>query len=233
MNTIAFIPARSGSTRFKNKNIIKIKNRPLIYWTAAKAVKSKFFDRIIFSSDSYNYYKILIYYLKKDNLDFSKIEFDKRDLKFTTTKSKIFDYLKSEFIKKNSINNSDLIVQLLPTFPLREIKSLKKIIEIAKKNKKNVFSVSAYDFHVSFAMEVKKNKWHPLLKNSPLINGKTQSQSQKIFYHPNGVANCLWAKQLNKNSKSIYSKAIPVIISRRESFDIDTKEDFEFIKSIF
>ena len=58
MNTIAFIPARSGSTRFKNKNIIKIKNRPLIYWTAAKAVKSKFFDRIIFSSDSYNYYKI-------------------------------------------------------------------------------------------------------------------------------------------------------------------------------
>ena len=81
-------------------------------------------------------------------------------------------------------------------------------------------------------MEVKKNKWHPLLKNSPLISGKTQSQSQKIFYHPNGVANCLWAKQLNKNSKSIYSKAIPVIISRRESFDIDTKEDFEFIKSI-
>ena len=233
MNTIAFIPARSGSTRFKNKNIIKIKNRPLIYWTAAKAVKSKFFDRIIFSSDSYNYYKILIYYLKKDNLDFSKIEFDKRNLKFTTTKSKIFDYLKSEFIKKNSINNSDLIVQLLPTFPLREIKSLKKIIEIAKKNKKNVFSVSAYDFHVSFAMEVKKNKWHPLLKNSPLINGKTQSQSQKIFYHPNGVANCLWAKKLNKNCKSIYLKAIPVIISRRESFDIDTKEDFEFIKLNF
>ncbi len=233
MSTIAFIPARSGSTRFKNKNIIKIKNRPLIYWTAAKAVKSKFFDRIIFSSDSYNYYKILIYYLKKDNLDFSKIEFDKRDPKFTTTKSKIFDYLKSEFIKKNSINNSDLIVQLLPTFPLRKIRSLKKIIEISKKNQKNSFSVSLYDFHVSFAMEVKKSKWYPLVKNSPLISGKTQSQSQKIFYHPNGVANCLWAKNLSKNNKSIYSKAIPVIIPKIESFDIDTKEDLEFIKLIF
>ena len=77
MEIIAFIPARSGSTRLKNKNISKINKRPLIYWTATKAIKSKIFDRIIFSSDSENYYKTLIYYLKKDNIDSSKIEFTK------------------------------------------------------------------------------------------------------------------------------------------------------------
>ena len=233
MEIIAFIPARSGSTRLKNKNISKINKRPLIYWTVIKAIKSKIFNRIIFSSDSVNYYKILIYYLKKDNLDFSKIEFDNRSKKFSKTKSKIFDYLRHELIKKNKINRSDLIVQLLPTYPLRKIRTIKKIVEIAKKNKKNTFSVCKYDFHVSFAMEIKKNKWNALFKKAPLITGKTQSQTQKTYYHPNGVANCLWVKNLNKNIKSIYFKAIPVVVSRSESHDIDTKEDFEFIKLLF
>ena len=61
---ICFIPARSGSTRIKNKNIRLINKRPLIYWTICKALKSKEFDKIIFSSDSKNYYRILKYFLK-------------------------------------------------------------------------------------------------------------------------------------------------------------------------
>ena len=59
MKIIGFIPARSGSTRLKNKNIKLINNRPLIYWTVVNAVKSNIFNRIIFSSDSSIYYKKL------------------------------------------------------------------------------------------------------------------------------------------------------------------------------
>ena len=91
MEIIAFIPARSGSTRIKNKNIRLINERPLIYWTVSKAIKSKIFDKIIFSSDSEKYFKILIKYLKKDKLNISKIIFDKRDFIHSKTKSKIFD----------------------------------------------------------------------------------------------------------------------------------------------
>ena len=48
IKTICFIPARSGSTRVKNKNIRLINNRPLIYWSVLKAIKSKMFNKIIF-----------------------------------------------------------------------------------------------------------------------------------------------------------------------------------------
>ena len=65
---ICFIPARSGSTRIKNKNIKLIRQRPLVYWTVLKALKSKQFDKIIFSSDSIKYYNNLIKYLKKDKM---------------------------------------------------------------------------------------------------------------------------------------------------------------------
>ena len=65
MKKIAFIPARSGSTRIKNKNLKKINDKPLIYWSVYHAIKSSRFDEIIFSSDSEYYYKVLIRYLKK------------------------------------------------------------------------------------------------------------------------------------------------------------------------
>ena len=93
MEKIAFIPARSGSTRLKNKNILKIKNRPLIYWTVKKAILLNCFDRIIFSSDSKEYFRKLIKYLKKDNINANNIIFDNRNSKEAGTKKKIFDYI--------------------------------------------------------------------------------------------------------------------------------------------
>ena len=62
---IAFIPARSGSKRLKNKNIKIINSHPLIFWTIYKAIKSKIFDKIIFSSDSIKYYNTIISLLRK------------------------------------------------------------------------------------------------------------------------------------------------------------------------
>ena len=136
---ICFIPARSGSSRVKNKNIRLINNRPLIYWTVLKALKSKMFDRIIFSSDSLEYYKILLKFLKKDKLKHQNLIFDKRDVNHSLTKSKIFDYLKYDFINKLELKKTDLVVQLMPTCPLRSINTIKKAIRYSIKNKKKLF----------------------------------------------------------------------------------------------
>lgn len=233
MKVIAFVPARSRSTRLKNKNIKLISGRPLIFWTVVKAIKSKKFDKIIFSSDSKRYYKILLKFLKKDKIRNSIVEFDYRNKKHTKTKSKIFDYLKYDFIKKYNFRSDDLIVQMLPTCPLRSITTIKKIIDYSKKTKRNSFSVCEYDFHVSFAIELKKNSWVTLYKNSPIITGKTQSQDQKKFYHPNGSIYCLFAKSIKKNLNSIYQNAYPVVVPRKESLDIDSFDDFQIAKKLF
>ena len=49
---IAIIPARAGSKRIKNKNIINIFGKPMIQRTIEILLKSKLFDMIIVSSDS-------------------------------------------------------------------------------------------------------------------------------------------------------------------------------------
>ena len=230
---ICFIPARSGSTRVKNKNIRLISGRPLIYWTVFKALKSNCFDQIIFSSDSEKYYKILVKHLKKDKLNYKNLIFDRRDVFHSKTKSKIFDYIKFDLIKKFRLNKNDLLVQMLPTCPLRSIKTIKKAINCSIVNNKNCFSACEYDFHISFGFSINGNNWKPFFKKSPMITGSTQSQNQKKYYHPNGVINCLYVRFLNKNLKSIYEKALPIIISKSECYDIDTENDLKIIKKIF
>ena len=233
METIAFIPARSGSSRLKNKNIKLLNGEPLIYWTVKSAIKSKAFNKIIFSSDSFNYYNILNKALKRNNLPKINIFFDLRKKKDANKKKKIFDYIKLDLTKKYSFNKNDLLVQLLPTGPLRSIETIKKAINLAKKTKKDVFSVNQFDFHLSFAMQVlKRNKWRSVFENSPLETGNTRSQNQKIFYRPNPLINCLWIKNIKKNRKSIYKNALAIQTDKLESLDIDNLDDFNLVNSI-
>ena len=61
-NLICFIPARSGSTRLKNKNLKKINKLSLTEITINQAIRSKLFKKkdIILSSDSSKILKIAL-----------------------------------------------------------------------------------------------------------------------------------------------------------------------------
>ena len=135
---IAFIPARSGSKRLKNKNIKIINSHPLIFWTIYKAIKSKIFDKIIFSSDSIKYYNTIISLLRKKKISTKNVFFDLRSKKESSDKKKIFDYLKKSFVKKIKLNKTDLIVLLLPTAPLRKVKTIRNVVKISLLHKKNL-----------------------------------------------------------------------------------------------
>ncbi len=234
MKVAAFIPARSGSTRLKNKNIKKLLHYPLFFWTVKSCIESKKFDKIIFSSDSEKYYTILKKYLKK-NFNKKKIPeiiFDKRSEKESGTKVKIFDYLKNNFLKKNYLNKEDMLVLMLPTTPLRSLKTIRNSIKIAKKHFRNVFTVTQYDFHVSFAINIKKKMtWKPLFPKSPVVTGNTQSQNQKTYFYPTDAVDCIWLKNLKKMN-TVYHGGLCYLCPKIESIDIDTIEDFNLCQKI-
>ena len=62
LKILSIIPARSGSKSIKNKNIILYKNKPLIYHTIKSAIKSKYINKILVSTDSKRYQKLSIKY---------------------------------------------------------------------------------------------------------------------------------------------------------------------------
>ena len=50
--TLCLIPARSGSKRVPNKNILDVNGHPLLAYTIAAAVESGIFDAVVVSTDS-------------------------------------------------------------------------------------------------------------------------------------------------------------------------------------
>ena len=51
---LAIIPARGGSKGIKNKNIIKVNEKPLISWTIEASLNSAYISRTVVSSDDEN-----------------------------------------------------------------------------------------------------------------------------------------------------------------------------------
>lgn len=61
-NTIAFIPARSGSKRIQDKNIKPLNSHPLLAYTIRAAIDSGVFDAVVCATDSQLYAEIAEYY---------------------------------------------------------------------------------------------------------------------------------------------------------------------------
>ena len=230
MKKIAFIPARSGSKRFPNKNISILGGKPLIYWTVNAYLKSNFFDKVIFSSDSKDYFDVLKLYLNNENL-----EYHLRDSEEAGDKVKIFDYVKSNI--SNWCNKDDIFSLGLPTCPFRNENHINDAVNLYLKHNKSVFSACEYNFHVPFAFSIKDDiskDWECLTTDSPLITGNTRSQDQKKYYHPNGGIYVIKAEELIcKNIKTFYERSIPYIMSKSDSVDIDTEKDLHIAKAYF
>ena len=86
LNRLAIIPAREGSKRIRNKNLVDFNGKPIITYTINNAKKSKLFDKIHISTDSNK----IINFLKKYNLE---PEF-KRPKRFSGDKVSISEVLK-------------------------------------------------------------------------------------------------------------------------------------------
>ena len=78
------IPARAGSKRIKNKNILKFYGLTFLGRTISTAKKSKIFEKIIVSSDSSKILKI--------GSGFGAINFGLREKNFLMIKPQLMNY---------------------------------------------------------------------------------------------------------------------------------------------
>jgi hypothetical protein len=136
MKIIAIIPARAGSTSIKNKNLIKIKNKPLISFSIAAAKKSKLINEIYLSSDSEKILKI------GTKLNIDAIKRQKNLSSYSASaNSVILDFIKNN-LEKNQEKNY-IIVYLQPTSPFRNSDHIDNSINhFLKKKLRTLLSVT-------------------------------------------------------------------------------------------
>ena len=109
MSIAAFVPARSGSKRLPGKNIKDLAGKPLVIWTLEACARAPSIDRVIFSTDSEEYWAIA-----KRHLGEEKLLLDFRVPDEAGDKVKIFDYLKDAREKIFGRAYTDFVMACLP-----------------------------------------------------------------------------------------------------------------------
>ena len=221
MKIIGVIPARSGSKGIKNKNIVNLNGKPLIYYTI-KAVKKSKIKKFIVSSDSNKILNISKKYgVKNLFLRPKKFSLD------STRSIELFKYLRSVLEKYYTF---DAIMILQPTSPLRRSADINKAIDLFNKNKcDSVISVcSVGGTHPARVKYLNKNEYIIDPKFSEKKEGQNR-QELRSAYIKNGAIYLFKKKNLNKNSIK-GKKSLAMIMARNLSINIDDKYDLEIAK---
>lgn len=221
MRYTAIVPARSGSKRLGGKNVRLLNGLPLVVWTLKACVEAPEVDEVIFSTDSMEYWA-----LAKSHITSDKLRLDYRSSKDAGDNVKIFDYIKINVDKIFGHHDGKFLLAL-PTAPLRTSAHITEAIKLSEETSMPVFSAVEYSFAVSFAFGLSEGgAWFPLSDESPMVTGNTRSQDQVKAYHPNGAIYLRDIKDLRMSSLStLYQDAMPMIMRRSESIDIDSHED--------
>lgn len=207
---LAVILARGGSKRLPRKNVIPLCKKPLISWSIEAALKSKYIDKIVVSSDDDEILNI------SNNLKVTSI---KRPSELATDHSTSYDALLHVL---NNFTGYDYIVLLQPTSPLRDENHINQAIELVnKKNAEAVVSVCQQRHNLKKSFSLDKN----LLINNFI---KKDDELNKNFYKLNGaIYICKVEQYLKEKSFLIKNKTFGYIMGEESSIDIDEQIDFE------
>ena len=125
---LCVIPARSGSKGIKNKNMVYLKGKPLIYWTIKVAKKIRYFDKIVVSTNS----KKIKKFSEKNKVEVPYLRSEKLASDKTPMDDVIRDILK---YYKNFNYLPYAVVILQPTSPFRQLSTINNACKIFIKKK--------------------------------------------------------------------------------------------------
>jgi len=223
---IAIIPARSGSKRIPNKNIVDFYGKPMIYWTIQAAISSNLFDEILVSTDCEEIAK-----LSKSfgaNVPFLRDQY--YDDVSAVSEATIYAL---QQIEKYNNTKYDTIVQLMPNCPLRSRQTIIKLIKSFEKSNHNSM-LSGFYYGMSnpwWAHKVNEDGSFEKVFNDDIYFNRSQDLPQLIC--PSGA---IWISKRDALIKynSFYSKDYKLfVLDKIEAVDIDDYEDLKFAQVAF
>tara|TARA_B100000900_G_C20497608_1_gene682321 strand:+ start:366 stop:1073 length:708 start_codon:yes stop_codon:yes gene_type:complete len=218
---LGIIPARKGSKRLKNKNILDLSGKPLIYYSIKASINSKYIDETFVSSDSQKILDISYSYGAK------KIE---RPKSISNDEASSFSVL--EHALRTLQDKYEYVCLLQPTSPLRSSKHIDEACELLiKKNADAVLSICACEHNPLWSNNLPED-----LNLENFISTEVKDlPSQKLpqYYRLNGAIYLINVKQLML-SRSLFleNNSFGYFMDQQSSIDIDTNIDFQFAQFI-
>lgn len=203
MKILAFIPARGGSKRLKNKNLKIFNGKPLLYYSLRIGKKTRTITPFV-STDSIK----ILNYAKKQGMKFNYL----RPKSISGSNSKVIDAVLHalEWLKKKNFY-FDAVMLLQPTSPIRLMKEFKNIIsEFKKKNLQSIVSAVEHK-DIPDTILLKKKKWKYIIQNQ--IRSPYRQINSKKFFTIDGSYYLSKVSFLQKNKSFIDNNKTQVFIS--------------------
>jgi CMP-N-acetylneuraminic acid synthetase len=225
---LAIIPARTGSKRIKNKNLKKINNKPLIYYTLKYALGNiKLIDEIFVSTDS----RKILNYAKKIIPNTANILRPKKISKDNSSDYEYINHVIKFLEKKNKI--FDIIIILRPTTPIRDKKLIINCLKILiNGNASSVRSAKCVEHtHPYWMYKLKKNIPKEIIKNKNFFKYYQSQKLPKFFMH-DGHCDIFLKKNIFKRNeknkiKKIYGNKM-LYFKNMQKYSVNIDEPFDF-----
>jgi len=218
---LAIIPARGGSKRLPNKNILPLAGKPMLLWTIESAMQSKYLDEIILSTESDDIIKVVENY---------KIKTIKRPLELASDTAKTVDVV--NHVIENIDKEYDFIVLLQPTSPLRTSNHIDEAIEqLIKLNADAIISVTEVDHSPLWCNILPKSLSMENFISEDIKHKRSQDLPK--FYRLNGaIYICKTKKFIEEDTFFLQENVYAYIMDKKSSIDIDEELDFKLAEII-
>lgn len=225
MNSIAIIPARSGSKGLQDKNIKNLNGLPLMSYTIKAALESCCFDEIMVSTDSLQYAEIA----KKFGANVPFLRSDEMAQDNAST----WDTVREVLIRYKELGKEfDYVALLQPTSPLRDADDIQAVFQkIQTAHIHNVVSITEVEHPVQWCFKLGNEKLMDEMATSPY--SYVRRQELEKYYRENGAIYLIDAKKIINADYNFYADCCyGYEMLREKSIDIDTDIDFLMAQTI-
>lgn len=217
MKIIGLICARGNSQGIKNKNLLKFKKTTLIGNSIKQALKSKYINRVIVSTDSAKIAKEAI----KNKAEVPFI----RPKKLSNNKSPEIKAWRHAISFLNKKNDIDFIVSVPTTSPLRKVSDIDDCVKKAIKNKLDiVFTVTSSGKNPYFNIVQLKNKKLTLACSTKKKVYRRQDAPK--CYDLTTVCYVFKPNYVINNDNLFKGKVGMIEVPKKRAIDIDHIEDY-------
>lgn len=216
---LAIIPARGGSKGVPRKNVKNLCGKPLIAWSIEEALKSKYIDRLVVSTEDEEIAEISKKYGAE--VPFIRpIELAKDD---TPGIEPLLHCI--YWLKNNENYYPDYVCTLQCTSPFRNFKHINEALELLIKEKgDSIIGVCESEVSPYWMKSIENGRLIDFIKDSPKY---TRRQDLPTVYRLNGAVYIGKTDLLLINRNWYTNNTLPYIMSQKDSMDIDTIYDFK------
>lgn len=217
---VCLIPAKAASTRIPLKNLLKIKNKELIFFGIDAAIKSKMFGKHVYvSTESKKIEKVA----KKYGAQVPFL----RNQKLAVDPAGVADVALDFLDRITDLRKCRNLFIILPTSPMINAQDIIDAYSNFHRSKCNcLMSVSETEHNARRAIAIKNNKIVPLFKRH--ISKK--SQELEKTYYINGAITIINIKSFLTNKTYFIYPMSAFVLPRERGVDIDSTIDYRWAK---